>query len=257
MTASQLLLDARLKQQRVATFPPGLELQSIEQAYLTQDHYVERLLNQYGGETIGYKIACTNAIAQRLLKVSEPFHGRLLSAFFQTSPAQFRAHDFFMRVMEAEFAFRFAKDLPPGTEVTRETIVDSIEGVVPSLEIVDSRYTSWTDMNAPALIADNAVHGAWVMGRMTRDWRGLDLAGQRVELHANGKLVETGSGAAVLGHPLHALEWLVRRLHARGVGPKAGEYVTTGVTIGIFLAQAGDHVVADFGPLGQVEVRFL
>ena len=257
MTASQLLLEVRLTRQRLARLPVELQPVDAEQAYVSQAGCVDRLLHHYGGETIGYKIACTNEIAQRLLKVSEPFHGRLLSAFAQASPAHFHAGDFFMRVMEAEFAFRFAKDLPPGEkEASREEIADALEGVLPSIEIVDSRYASWTDMDAPALILDNAVHGAWVMGALVRDWRHLDLAAQPVTLRANGKVVETGSGAAVLGHPLNALAWLVRRLHARGVTVKAGEYVTTGVTTDIFLAQAGDHVIADFGALGTVEVIF-
>lgn len=254
MTASQLLLDARLKRERVAQLPSGVQPIDAEQAYLSQARYVERLINHYGGETIGYKIACTNEVAQRFLKVSEPFHGRLLSAFSQASPAHFHARDFFMRVIEAEFAFRFVHDVPAGA--SREQIMDAVEGVLPSIEIVDSRYTSWTDMNAAALIADNAAHGAWVRGELVRNWRDFDLAAQKVELHANGKLVQTGSGAAVLGHPLNVLEWLVRRLHARGTGLKAGEYVTTGVTTDVYMAEAGDRVVADFGALGTAEVSF-
>jgi len=59
----------------------------------------------------------------------------------------------------------------------------------------------------------------------------------------------------VLGHPLNALEWLVHRLHAQGIGLKAGEYVTTGVTTDIYDAQVGDHLIADFGPVGAVELH--
>ena len=257
MTASELLLDARLQRQRLAQLPAEAQPADAEQAYMSQAHYVERLTSHFGGQTIGYKIACTNEVAQRLLRVSEPFHGRLLSAFCQVSPAHFRADEFFMRVMEAEFAFRFAKDLPASNKLaSREQIVGALEGVLPSLEIVDSRYTTWTDMNAAALIADNAAHGAWVRGALVSDWRDIDLAAQTVELHVNGKMVETGSGAAVLGHPLNALGWLVRRLHQRGTGLRAGEYVTTGVTTDIFLAAAGDHVLANFGALGTAEVSF-
>jgi 2-keto-4-pentenoate hydratase len=246
-----------LRRERLAHLPPGIAPASTEQAYSSQERYVERLINHFGGHTIGYKIACTNELAQRLLRVPEPFHGRLLSSFFQPSPARFRAGDFFMRVIEAEFGFRFARDLQVGARpATRDEIVDALEGVLPSIEIVDSRYSAWTDMDAPALIADNAAHGAWVAGALVRDWQHIDLAAQAVELRANGKTVETGSGAAVLGHPLNALTWLAGRLHARGVAPRAGEYVTTGVTTDIFMAHAGDEVVADFGPLGSVAVRF-
>ena len=162
-----------------------------------------------------------------------------------------------MRVMEAEFGFQFARDLPPSTTpVTRDQIADALAGVLPAIEIVDSRYAAWTDCDVPSLIADNAVHGAWVHGNLITDWRNLDLAAQAVTLHVNGKPVESGSGAAVMGHPLNALTWLVHRLHAQGVTLKAGEYVTTGVATNIYMAQAGDHVVADFGPVGKAELSF-
>jgi 2-keto-4-pentenoate hydratase len=109
-------------------------------------------------------------------------------------------------------------------------------------------------VGAPSLIADNAVHGAWVKGALVTNWRELDLAAQAVELRVNGKVVERGSGRAVLGHPLNALEWLVHRLHERGIGLNAGEYVTTGVTTDIYDAQPGDHLSADFGRVGAVEL---
>jgi 2-keto-4-pentenoate hydratase len=111
-------------------------------------------------------------------------------------------------------------------------------------------------MGAAALIADNACHGAWVKGALLTNWRTIELASQRVQLLVNGNVASTGSGAAVLGHPLNALEWLVSKLASRGIGLKAGEYITTGVTTDTYLASAGDHVRADFGVVGAVELAF-
>jgi len=70
----------------------------------------------------------------------------------------------------------------------------------------------------------------------------------------NGQLKGEGSGAAVLGHPLNALTWLANELNVRGLGLKAGDFVTTGVTTDIYLAGPGDRVLADFGRVGQVEL---
>jgi len=61
----------------------------------------------------------------------------------------------------------------------------------------------------------------------------------------------------VLGHPLNALEWLVNSLGARGLGLKAGQYVTTGVTTEVYMAQRGDRIMADFGAVGAVELTFV
>lgn len=257
MVASQLLFDARIKRERLPDLPEDVRPANQEQAYQCQARLIDRVISHYAGGTAGYKIACTNALAQELLNSPEPFYGRLLSSFFAASPAHFRAEDFFMRVIEAEFGFQFARDLPPGAApISREEIADALAGVLPAIEIVDSRYVTWTAVGVPSLIADNAVHGAWVPGELIEDWRGLDLAAQAVHLYVNGRLVESGSGAAVMGHPLNALQWLVHRLHAQGVTLKAGEYVTTGVTTNIYMAQKGENISADFGVVGSVEVSF-
>lgn len=252
---ARLLANARVKMQRLPELPPEARPQTPEEAYLCQDFLVDALRRHYGGQFIGYKIACTNKLAQDLLHVSGPFSGRMFSTHIRESPGRLRAADFFMRVMEAEFAFRMGRDLPAsGAPYTREQVADAIEGVLPGLEVVDSRFDSWTTIGAPALIADNACHGAWVKGALVRDWRSFPLAAQEVQLLVNGSVVQRGSGAAVLGHPLNAMEWLANHLASRGSALRAGEYITTGVTTDIYLAKAGDRVQADFGPIGRVEV---
>jgi 2-keto-4-pentenoate hydratase len=254
---SQLLLDARLKRVRLHELPPDARPANASEAYQCQAQLVEGLNAHDGGHCIGYKIACTNAVAQRFLSMPEPFYGRLLSNSTFDSPALLHPGDFFMRIIESEFAFRFARDLPPAARpLERDEIADALAGVLPGIEIVDSRFHSWTTVGAASLIADNACHGAWVKGALVTNWRHLDLAAQPVELSLNGKVIERGSGAAVLGHPLNALQWLVHRLHQQGIGFQAGDYVTTGVTTGIYDAQPGDHLVADFGPVGTIDLRF-
>jgi 2-keto-4-pentenoate hydratase len=144
----------------------------------------------------------------------------------------------------------------PARPATREEIADAIAGVLPGIELVDSRFLEWTAVGAPCLTADNACNAAWVRGRTIEDWRGFDLAGQATSVEVNGEVVRRGRGSAVLGHPLNAIEWLVKRLAERGLNLKAGQYVTTGVTTEVYNAARGDRIRADFGPVGFVEVEF-
>jgi 2-keto-4-pentenoate hydratase len=248
---AELLAGARIQRTRLTDLRVG----TMEEAYAARELVVQRWIAHYGGRVLGYKIACTNTSAQRYLSVDSPFYGNLLTALSYESPVRLKAGDFFMRVMEAEFGFLMGRDLSPGPH-TRDEIADAVEGVVPGIEIVDSRYTSWTTMGAAALIADNACHGAWVKGKLVRDWRGIDLASQAVRLIVNDKVVATGSGAAVLGHPLNALEWLAGKLGSHGLGLSAGDYITTGVTTDTYMAEAGDRVRAEFGLVGAVELVF-
>jgi 2-keto-4-pentenoate hydratase len=254
-SVAQLLSQSRIRHSRLAELPAGVRPQSPDEAYQCQQSVVAHLLDHYGGRTVGYKVACTNLTAQRQLHVDQPFSGRLLSAFCSDSPAVLDASQFFMRVIEAEFGFQMACDLPPGAW-SRDEIAAAVEGVLPGIEVVDSRFESWTTIGAPSLIADNACNAAYVRGSLIRDWRSLDLAAQAVRVTVNGELVREGRGSAVLGHPLAALEWLVSHLSGRGLGLEAGQYVTTGVTTEVYFAEPGDRVLADFGDVGRVELTF-
>ena len=65
-----------------------------------------------------------------------------------------------------------AADVPAGPAYTAETIREFIGAALPSIEIVDHRYRDWQAVGAPSLLADNAIHGAWVAGEPSADWRG-------------------------------------------------------------------------------------
>ena len=255
--SSELLAQARIKHKRLPELPAAIRPKTPAEAYAVQDALIDQWIAHYGGGVIGYKVACTNVTAQRQLNVDAPFAGRLLSAFFFDSPAKVDASKFFMRVVEAEFAFEMARDLPPTHQPrSREEIAAAVKGVLPGIEIVDSRFDDWTTIGAPSLIADNACNAAWVKGRLITDWQSVDLAAQAVRVTVNGNLLREGSGSNVLGHPLNALEWLVNSLSARGLGLQAGQFVTTGVTTEVYMAERGDRITADFGPVGSVDLVF-
>ena len=255
--AAHLLAHARRAMQRMPALPEHVRPMTIDEGYRIQRELVPHLCAHFGGDVIGYKIACTNEIARRLLHADHPFYGHLLAGTTHSSGARLDPSQFFMRVMEAEFAFQMARDLPPTSAPrSREEVEDAIAGVLPGIEIVDSRFDDWTTVGIPSLIADNDCHGAWIKGALVPNCQSMDLAAQSVNLFVNGTLKQTGSGAAVLGRPLNALLWLVNAMNERGLGLKAGQYVTTGVTTDIYMAAPGDHVQADFGQVGAVEVTF-
>src|SRR5579862_7325725 len=77
-SGSQLLLEARLDRVRLHELPADSRPTTAPEAYQCQTRLIEGLNAHDGGHCIGYKIACTNAVAQRFLKMPEPFYGRLL-----------------------------------------------------------------------------------------------------------------------------------------------------------------------------------
>jgi 2-keto-4-pentenoate hydratase len=240
----------------VADLPRRLRPETLADAYAIQHRVVAALLAQGRGRCIGFKVACTNAIARAALQIDRPVFGRLMSQSTSPSGTTLAADQFTHRVIEAEFAFRVGVDVEPADGGhTHATIAEHIDALIPGIEIVDYRFDSWA-VGALPIAADNAIHGWWLRGEPVTDWRGHDLAASPVSVTRNGELVTTGSGAAVLGHPLTVMAWLADELTRFGVRLRRGDVVTTGVATDVFEAGAGDSCMADFGPFGKVAVAF-
>ncbi|HKB06211.1 MAG TPA: hypothetical protein VKD90_28710 [Gemmataceae bacterium] len=254
--AADYLFELRQTKRRVPALPPDIAPRSLAEGYAVQDRLVHRLLEHFGGRPLGYKIACTSDLAQRALGVDGPFFGILLSHSTHPSPATLPGSAFTVRCAEAEFAFEMAADVPAGPTYTAETIREFVGAALPSIEIVDHRYHDWQAVGAASLLADNAIHGAWVPGEPSTDWRGIDFARHPVALTINGTRTLAGSGAAVLGSPLTVVSWLANELPKFGRALRRGDRVTTGVTTDIYLAEPGDRLAADFGRLGRVALAF-
>jgi 2-keto-4-pentenoate hydratase len=254
--AAKELLDMRASGRVVADLPAPLRPQTLSDAYAIQHRLVAALVAQTGGRCIGYKVACTNEIAQAALQIDRPLFGQLMSQSTSPSGARLTADQFTHRVIEAEFGFRVGLDAEPvAGGHTAATIAEHIDALIPAIEIVDYRFESWA-VGALRIAADNAIHGWWVRGEPVTDWRGHDLAASAVSVTRDGELVTTGSGAAVLGHPLNVMAWLADELPRFGRQLRSGDVVTTGVATDVFEADAGESCVADFGPFGRVEVAF-
>ncbi len=237
-------------------FPSELRPRDLAAGYAIQEALAECLLARYGGRPVGYKIACTNESAQRLLNTPTPVFGRLFSPFVYASPARLKGSEFAVRGIEAEFAFKIASDVPGDIQHTAETVAAYIATALPAIELVGHRFSDWSKFDAPTLVADNAVHQAWIPGAAVSDCHDLELAGHTVQLIVNGEVKLTGRGRNVLGHPLNALAWLANELPRWGRSLKAGEFVTTGTCTDVYAAQPNDEICADFGVLGRVELKF-
>jgi 2-keto-4-pentenoate hydratase len=254
--AATELLDMRANRRVVPDLPEPLRPQTLDDAYAIQQQVVDGLLAPSGGRRIGFKVACTNDIAQAALQIDRPLFGRLMTQTTSPSGATLVAERFTHRVVEAEFGFRVGTDVEPvDGGHSPDTIAEHIDALIPAIEIVDHRFESWA-VGAMRVAADNAIHGWWIHGEAVTDWQGHDLAAATVSVTRNGELITTGTGAAVLGHPLNVMAWLADELPRFGGQLRRGDVVTTGVATDVFEAAAGDSCVADFGPFGTVTVAF-
>lgn len=251
--AAALLVAARRECKTMPNLPEDARPRDEDEAYRMQDALCARL----GITPAAWKVACTTAHAQQALNTDFPFRGPLPASAVHASPATIPADNHFMRMVEGEFAFTMAADLPARAEpYSRDEVEAALGTLHPAIEVADSRFDVWRAAGKPSLIADLAVSGALVVGQGLADWRGLDIAELMVRMEVDGEFVGEGPGSEALGHPIEAVLWLANHLSARGKGLRAGEVVTTGTCTGNHMTAKGSRARAGFESLGEAEVVF-
>jgi 2-keto-4-pentenoate hydratase len=191
---------------------------------------------------------------QAALAVDEPDFGVLFADMLVEDGATVPLARLLQPKVEAEIAVVLGADLR-GPDVTVPQALAAIEGVLPSIEIIDSRIADWR-IALEDTVADNASAGLFVLGDRVTAPDGLDLAMLGMALWRNGELAGTGAGAAVLGHPARCVAWLANKLAAFGEELSAGDVVLPGALHVAIEVRPGDVVRADFARLGSVRVRF-
>jgi 2-keto-4-pentenoate hydratase len=251
--ASDLLIRHWQDGTTIEALPQPLRPESRADGYLIQAQ-LERLSRK---PLFGWKIAATSLAGQRHINVDGPLAGRLLAerAYADGATVPFGANH--MRVAEAEFAFRMARDLPPRDALySQDEVLDAVAALHVAIEVPDSRYTDFTLVGAAQLIADNACGHQFVLGPAAPDlWRSVDLAKHRLTGRVGTRPEREGVGGNVLGDPRIALTWLANELSQHGLTLAKDQVVTTGTCVVPLEISAGDHVSVDFGSLGRMTMQ--
>ena len=136
--------------------------------------------------------------------------------------------------LEPEIAFRLKAALPAGVDDPAR-ILEAVEWMAPSFEIVDCHFADWKFKPADSA-ADFALHWRLIVGtpheihRTDRSALAEQLRDCRVTLNRNGVIADRGVGANALGHPavamVHLAEVLARQPQFEPLA--VGEIITTG-----------------------------
>lgn len=242
--ATRLLLDAHRSGKPVAS--TGVVLKKEEEAYRVQDEVFAALWP--GAGPVAWKAGGPSDKVEPTAAPIPP--GNLLR-----SPASVAAADMQMIGVEAELAFRLARDLPPRSRpYSVRSVAAAIGEVVVAIEICGSRLANWKETSGVWKLADFQNNSALVVGSGTRDWQKIDFLQQEMEFRI-GSRVAKAKGAHPYGSPARLLPWLVAHAAKRGLGLHAGDVITTGAWTGLEAAEAGDEVSAWFPGIGEATVR--
>ena len=248
------LYEARRTRVPIAPLTDGDPHLTMTDGYLVQQGVVRRYLDD-GDRIIGYKLGLTSKPMQQMLGVDSPDFAPVMASHVHVDGASIPFSDYIAPKLEAEIALVLGSELT-GPDCTPLDVVRAVEGVVASIELVDSRVADWR-IKLPDTVADMASSGAIIIAGRTTPAADVDLRTLGMVFTCNGEVIATGAGAAALGNPAAAVAWLVRALHPLGASLPAGSIVMTGALHAAVPVAAGETYRAEFDRLGAVSVRIV
>lgn len=228
-----------------------------------------RLRRARGERTVGRKIGFTNRNIWPEYGATAPIWAHVYDRTLvvaQRNHATLSLKSSARPRLEPEIAFKLKAPLAAGVNDLAR-ILEAIEWVAPSFEIVDCHFADWKFRSADSA-ADFALHWRLVVGAphpvKSAEIPGLvaQLRDCRVTLSRNGEERDRGVGANALGHPAAALAHLAAVL---AVQPQfaplaAGEIITTGTLTAALPIRPGETWSSSYEDLPGVaglELKFI
>lgn len=246
--AAALLWDLWQHGEQVEQLPEGLRPASLEEGWA-----IQRAVDGLAGPAAGWKFAATSPSGQALIGVDRPLLGVLYASTLLDDGAIVAATH--MGVVEAEFAFRMARDLWCGdAPFTREAVVASIGAAVAGIEVPETRLSAFPATGAAQMVAD-VMCARWYVVGPELPVALVELPSTELVLTRNGVVEDRRTGADILGDPVDALVLLANLLAEQGCSLRAGDVVTTGGCAVINGVRGGDVITATYGGTTSVSVR--
>lgn len=221
----------------------------VDDAYAVQQLLIDRRTSR-GERYLGPKLGFTSYAKMAQMGVSEIIVGQLTTTMRIDDGGAVDLAELIHPRIEPEVAFRLSCDVDPhDPAVNIEACVDAM---APALEVIDSRYRDFR-FSLADVVADNTSAARFVLG----PWIPFDsdIGNRGVLLEVDGAIVETGSTAAILGHPVRALHALVAIAARYGVGLPAGAIVLAGAATAATPVSHPATIQAHVSGLGRVSVQ--
>ena len=241
---AEQLDDAAHESREVAQIDPEGRM-SLEDAYAIQRASIQRRVSR-GARRVGVKMGFTSRAKMVQMGVSDVIWGRLTGDMLIEEGMAVSFARFVHPRVEPEIAFVLKQ--PLAGHVTAAQALASVEAVAPALEVIDSRYRDFK-FTLPDVIADNASSSAFVVGPWCNPRE--DFSNLGLTMSIDGRVVQVGSTAAILGHPLRSLVAAARLSEAAGEPLQAGWVVMAGGATPAEWLKPGQYVSIEMERLGS------
>jgi len=241
---AQILDNAATQATEVAQFDTEGRL-SLADAYEIQSRSIQLRIGR-GEDRVGVKMGFTSRAKMIQMGLSDVIWGRLTSNMQIEDGGAVDFSRFVHPRVEPEIAFILKRPLEGN--VTGPQALAAVEAIAPALEIIDSRYENFK-FTLPEVIADNASSSGFVVG----PWHSpsTDFSNLGLTLNLDGRVVQVGSTAALLGHPLRSLVAAARLSALAGEPLQAGWIVMAGGATPAEWIKPGQYVSVEMERLGR------
>jgi 2-oxo-hept-3-ene-1,7-dioate hydratase len=260
VSLAKRLFEARKNRIQLRHFSKEHSSMTVEDGYAIQSEWVKLELAD-GHRIRGRKIGLTSRAMQQASQITEPDYAPLMDDMFFETGSDIPVDRFIAPRVEVELAFVLGKPLK-GPGVTIFQVLQATDYVTPALEIIDARIEQFDrETKAPRkvfdTIADFAANAGIVLGGRPVKPDAVDLRWVGALLYKNAVIEETGLAAAVLNHPATGVAWLANKIAPYNEQLNAGDIVLGGSFTRPTQAVRGDVLLADYGPLGNISLRFV
>ena len=230
---------------------PGL---SRERAYNIQQLRIEQTAST-ADPLVGWKLGWTRYTSSE--EPLDPIMGHYLGSrvFPVGQPVSTRGFTNGTANAEPEIAFFLNKDLP-GPTVSRDELLDAIEGVGIAMEFVNWRALE--PRTREHAIADNGIAAGVILGERRFDVRDLDFTQIEGSVTVNSAETSTGRATSIMGRdPVEGLLWAANELPKYGMHLRAGQFVVSGTVTLPLPVSAGDRARIAFTGMGSIDAMFV
>ncbi|GAA2635245.1 fumarylacetoacetate hydrolase family protein [Dactylosporangium fulvum] len=207
-------------------------------AYRIQEALVARRVSR-GERLVGLKLGLTSRAKMAQVGVDQVIWGRLTDAMRIDDGGTVDTGRYIHPRVEPEVAFRL-------------DATGAATAVAPALEVIDSRYADFK-FTLPDVIADNTSAAGFVIGAWQPLPPGVDNLG--VLLEVDGRVVQIGSTAAILGDPRRAVTAAATLAASAGVPVEDGWVRLAAAATAAVPLTPGAHVRAVVEGLGTAALR--
>jgi len=221
---------------------------TVEDGYEIQALSVARRVDR-GESRVGIKMGLTSRAKMQQVGVDEVVWGRLTDAMMLEEGGSLSLKRYVHPRIEPEIAFLIGSKLEG--HVSGLEAMAAVDGVAPAMEVIDSRYRDFK-FSLPDVVADNSSSSGLVIGA----WRPpeSDISNLGMVLGVNGRTVQVGSSAAILGNPVRSLVAAARMASQAGESLEPGDIVMAGAATAAHPLSAGETICAEVEDLGSVAI---